>query len=133
MRANMDPLNPMASTLDPAIAQIYTQASSIREAMREAVPEPGSDEAKAAEAAARRARTKQLAKEVLATPERLRQLAAEGRTDEARREWETPRKLLLVWRRNGVGGEDVESCLEAGDAVFRSLEEDSSQRTSKES
>ncbi|KAK7755400.1 hypothetical protein SLS62_002627 [Diatrype stigma] len=40
MRSTMDPLNPMASTLDPAIAQIYTQASSIRDSLRERLPAP---------------------------------------------------------------------------------------------
>ncbi|TVY34168.1 Vacuolar protein sorting-associated protein-like protein, partial [Lachnellula subtilissima] len=38
MRVNMDPLNPMASTLDPAIASIYARAESIKREMREGMP-----------------------------------------------------------------------------------------------
>jgi len=116
MRANMDPLNPMASTLDPAIAQIYSQAASIRDALREVVPPPpddGDDEAAA------RKRTIQLAREVLETPERIRRLVGEGREDEARRIWEMPRRLLEKWKEQGVGGEDVASCLEEGDAALK--------------
>ncbi|OAA54545.1 Vps51/Vps67 [Niveomyces insectorum RCEF 264] len=38
MRATMDPLNPMAATLDPAIAHIYHEAVALRDALRDAVP-----------------------------------------------------------------------------------------------
>ncbi|ETS02576.1 hypothetical protein M419DRAFT_141148, partial [Trichoderma reesei RUT C-30] len=103
MRANMDPLNPMATTLDPAIAHIYSQASAIQESLRKSVPAPDSDEGKAREAQQRRQRTRQLAIEVLATPERLQALVKEGRYEEARRQWEMPRKLLEVWKQKGLG------------------------------
>jgi vacuolar protein sorting-associated protein 51 len=112
----MDPLNPMASTLDPAIAQIYSQASSIRESLRAAIPPPDSDEGKAKEAEARRKRTRQLAVEVLAIPERLRALVKQGREEEARAQWEMPRRLLVSWKEKGVGGDDVQAVIEEGDA-----------------
>lgn len=118
MRTNMDPLNPMASTLDPAIAQIYSQASSIREALRESIPPPGSDESKAQEAEAKRRRTRQLAAEVLAMPDRLRTLVKEGRVEEARAQWEMPRRLLVSWKEKGVGGDDVQACIDEGDAAL---------------
>ncbi|RSM12932.1 hypothetical protein CEP52_002169 [Fusarium oligoseptatum] len=101
MRANMDPLNPMASTLDPAIAQIYTQASSIRDALRETVPAPDSDQGKKRETEARQQRTRELAAQVLATPERIRNLVKEGKIAQARREWVMPRKLLESWKEKG--------------------------------
>ncbi|RCI11210.1 hypothetical protein L249_7584 [Ophiocordyceps polyrhachis-furcata BCC 54312] len=115
MRASMDPLKPLASTLDPVITQIYSQASSIRESLRESMPAPESEEAKAR---ARRRRSRLLAIEVLATPQRLRLLVRDGREDEARRQWELPRRLLLTWRDKGVGGDDVQTCIDQGDAVF---------------
>ncbi|KAL6870324.1 Vps51/Vps67 domain-containing protein [Trichoderma novae-zelandiae] len=118
MRANMDPLNPMATTLDPAIAHIYSQASAIQESLRKSVPAPESDEGKAREAQQRRQRTRQLAIEVLATPERLQALVKEGRFEEARRQWEMPRKLLEVWKQRGVGGDDVQACIDQGDAAI---------------
>ncbi|KAL7813181.1 Vps51/Vps67 domain-containing protein [Trichoderma aethiopicum] len=118
MRANMDPLNPMATTLDPAIAHIYSQASAIQESLRKSVPAPDSEEGKAREAQQRRQRTRQLAIEVLATPERLQALVKEGRFEEARRQWEMPRKLLEVWKQKGLGGDDVQACIDQGDAAI---------------
>ncbi|CAM1503834.1 Fc.00g014250.m01.CDS01 [Cosmosporella sp. VM-42] len=121
MRANMDPLNPMASTLDPAIAQIYSQASSIRETLRETVPAPDSEDGRTRETELRRRRTRELATEVLSTPERLRGLVKEGKMDLARKEWQMPRRLLMAWREKGVGGKDVEECLEEGDEIVRGV------------
>ncbi|CAJ2509161.1 Uu.00g141870.m01.CDS01 [Anthostomella pinea] len=118
MRVNMDPLNPMASTLDPAIAHIYSQASSIRESLRKSVPQPDASR-QAEEAAQRRLRTKKLAIEVLDTPDRIRTLVNEGRLEDARQAWKTPRKLLLIWKEQGVGGVDVDDCIADGDAAVR--------------
>ncbi|KAK8055351.1 hypothetical protein PG993_000578 [Apiospora rasikravindrae] len=119
MRTNMDPLNPMASTLDPAIAQIYSQASSIRETLRGQVPPPNSTKKAAEEARQRKIRTKQLALEVLETPDKIRALVSEGRLEDARQAWRVPRKLLVTWKEKGLGGSDVEACIEDGDAAVR--------------
>ncbi|KAK0384380.1 hypothetical protein NLU13_8467 [Sarocladium strictum] len=118
MRANMDPLNPMASTLDPAIAHIYSQASSIRDNLRQSVPAPDSKEGQRRAAELRRRRTKELATEVLGMPEKMRALVKEGKVEEARKQWEMPRRLLERWRERGVGGEDVGRCIEEGDGVL---------------
>ncbi|KAH7272050.1 hypothetical protein MRS44_002556 [Fusarium solani] len=122
MRANMDPLNPMASTLDPAIAQIYSQASSIRDALRETVPAPDSDQGKKRETEARQQRTRELAAQVLATPERIRNLVKEGKIAQARREWVMPRKLLESWKEKGIGGSDVDECIQEGDEALKQPE-----------
>jgi hypothetical protein len=119
MRANMDPLNPMASTLDPAIAQIYSQAASIREKLREEVPSPESDEGRRRELELRRRRTRELAVEVLAAARRLRDLVKQGKVDEAQREWEMPRRLLVAWKDMGLGGDHVQLVVDEGDAVFK--------------
>lgn len=111
MRENMDPLHPMASTLDPAIAQIYAKASSIRDAVRETVPPPDSDEARVR-------RQRQLAVEVTNAPARIRALVAQGKVDEAKRAWEMPRRLLDTWRARGVGGNDVQALIEEGDKAL---------------
>ncbi|KAJ4135951.1 hypothetical protein NW768_003554 [Fusarium equiseti] len=126
MRANMDPLNPMASTLDPAIAQIYSQASSIRDALRETVPAPDSEEGMKREATARQQRTRELAAQVLAVPERLRALVGEGKIAQARKEWVMPRKLLESWKEKGIGGRDVEECIKEGDEALGQAESKSS-------
>ncbi|OAA81999.1 Vps51/Vps67-like protein [Akanthomyces lecanii RCEF 1005] len=117
MRSNMDPLNPMASTLNPAIAQIYSQAAEIREALRASIPAPDSDEGQKRVAAQRRKRTRNLAVQVLATPPRLRLLVSEGKLAEAKEQWERPRKLLQAWQDQGMGGDEVQACMEEGDAA----------------
>ncbi|KAI0886691.1 Vps51/Vps67-domain-containing protein [Annulohypoxylon maeteangense] len=119
MRTNMDPLNPMASTLDPAIAQIYSQASAIRDSLRKSVPPPDAARTAAEEARKRKARTKQLATEVLDAPDKIRALVNEGRLEDARQAWKMPRRLLLVWKEQGVGGIDVDACIEDGDAALK--------------
>lgn len=119
MRANMDPLNPMASTLDPAIAQIYSQASAIRESLRKSVPPPDSSKEEAEAARQRKLRTNQLALEVLETPDRIRALVSEGRLEDARQAWKMPRRLLEIWKDQGLGSDDVDKCIEDGDAAVR--------------
>ncbi|KAI1770972.1 Vps51/Vps67-domain-containing protein [Hypoxylon cercidicola] len=119
MRTNMDPLNPMASTLDPAIGQIYSQASAIRDSLRKSIPAPNAASKEAEEARKRRARTKQLAIEVLDTPDKIRALVTEGRLEDARQAWKMPRRLLLVWKEKGFGGIDVDACIEDGDAALK--------------
>lgn len=121
----MDPLNPMASTLDPAIAQIYSQASSIRDALRETIPAPDSEEGKKREAVARQQRTRELAAQALTVPERLRTLVSEGKIAQARKEWVMPRKLLESWKEKGIGGSDVEECIEEGDEALRQADDKS--------
>ena len=115
----MDPLNPMASTLDPAIAQIYSQAYSIRESLRGQVPPPNPTKKAAEEARQKKIRTKQLALEVLETPDKIRALVNEGRLEDARQAWKVPRKLLVTWKEKGLGGSDVEACIEDGDAAVK--------------
>ncbi|OTB03134.1 hypothetical protein M426DRAFT_23931 [Hypoxylon sp. CI-4A] len=119
MRTNMDPLNPMASTLDPAIAQIYSQASAIRDSIRKTVPPPDDSRAKAEGARRMLVRTKQLAIEVLDAPNKVRKLVSQGRLEDARQLWKLPRGLLLIWKEQGIGGPDVDTCLEDGDAALR--------------
>ncbi|GAO19561.1 hypothetical protein UVI_02062250 [Ustilaginoidea virens] len=114
----MDPLNPVASTLDPAIAQIYAQASSLREKLRASVPAPDSDEGRRREAELRTRRTRELAVEVAATPQRLRHLVEGGKMQEAKRQWEMPKRLLVSWHQRGIGGDDVQAVIDEGDAVF---------------
>lgn len=115
----MDPLNPVASTLDPAIAHIYTQASAIRDSLRETVPKQDPTQKEAEETRRRRIRTKQLALQALETPDRLRVLVNEGRLEDARQAWRAPRVLLQTWKEQGLGGVDVDACIQDGDAALR--------------
>jgi hypothetical protein len=109
----------MASTLDPAISKIYNQASEIRDSLRKSVPEPTEARKAEEEAIQRRLRTRQLAIEVLDTPDKICALVAEGRLDDAREAWKMPRRLLLVWREQGMGGSDIDECIADGDAAVR--------------
>jgi hypothetical protein len=121
MRTNMDPLNPVASTLDPAIGRVYEMARGCRESVKSRVAE-GSGGQGEREALARRKRTREVVREVLGVPARLRELVARGKTEEARREWELPRRLLVSWKEKGVGGGDVDVCLREGDDALRLAE-----------
>lgn len=124
MRTNMDPLNPVASTLDPAIGRVYEMARGCREGVRAQIEEgQGAAAAGGVEEARRRNRTRELAREVLRVPARLREMVAEGRTEDARREWELPRRLLVSWKEKGVGGGDVDVCIQEGDAALRDADE----------
>lgn len=114
----MDPLNPMASTLDPAIAQIYSQASAIRETMRQSAPRPQEIE-KAEAQRARKRRMRELVSEVLEAPDRVRALVQEGKFEEAEEAWRLPRKLLLKWKDRGLGGGDIDTCLAEGEAAVK--------------
>jgi len=123
MRANMDPLNPMASTLDPAIASIYERAESIKRDMKEGMPgwqraksEMGEEEKGKLQ---RREKMREVVGRVLDSPERVRGLMDEGRVEEARRVWGPTLRLLERWKERGVGGDDVLDCIEDGEAAIR--------------
>ncbi|KAK0611556.1 Vps51/Vps67-domain-containing protein, partial [Immersiella caudata] len=121
MRSTMDPLNPMAGTLDLVVAKIYEQASGLREELRKGIPEPKRE----SDAGERRKRTTDLARGVLEVPGKLRTLVEQGRIEDAKREWEMPRRLLERWRERGLGGKDVEKLIEEGDAIVGRGEDES--------
>ncbi|KAK1831257.1 Vps51/Vps67-domain-containing protein [Podospora conica] len=119
MRTTMDPLSPMAGALDVVVGRIYEEAVGVREGLR---AELGGDRR---EPEGRR-RTRELAREVLGVVGRLRGLMEEGREEEARTEWEVPRRLLVRWKEMGVGGEDVGALIEEGDGIVGGGEESGS-------
>jgi vacuolar protein sorting-associated protein 51 len=123
MRANMDPLNPMASTLDPAIAYIYERANSVKSQLRSSLTSAQRAEAEMSEEkrtkVARQASSRELAMHILHTPERLRYLVADGKIEEAKKEWEAPLKMLEKWKAEKVGGDDVQNCIDDGEAALR--------------
>lgn len=123
MRTNMDPLNPVASTLDPAIGRVYEMARDCREGVRAQIEEGRGAAGGGGEEARRRKRTREVAREVLRVPARLREMVAEGRAEDARREWELPRRLLVSWKEKGVGGGDVDVCIQEGDAALGDADE----------
>ena len=123
MRQNMDPLNPMASTLDPAIASIYERAQGIKAELRESMPAKERREREMSEEerekVAKEKRAKEVVEKVLDTPERIRKLISEDDEDEAKILWASTLALLKRWKERGVGGEDVQSCIDDGEAALR--------------
>jgi vacuolar protein sorting-associated protein 51 len=123
MRANMDPLNPMAATLSPAIAEIYERADTVKAELRASMTPAQRSDAEMSEEerarAAKLARSRDLARQVLSVPERLRELVGEGKVDEAKAEWEAPLALLRRWKEEGKGGVDVQDCIDDGEAALR--------------
>jgi len=111
MRGSMDPLNPVAGTLDVVVARIYEQANGVREGLRRQMGGiPDQRERK-------KARTRELAREVIEVPGRLKRLVEEGMREEAKKQWEMPRRLLERWREKGLGGGDVAALIEEGDRI----------------
>lgn len=135
-----DRLDPMASTLDAVLGKVYELASGIRGELRQRLSEGDEsaarrremeqeqdrdilegieDEEERRSRRERRDRTRELAREVVRVPERLRALVKEGKKEEAARGWEMPRRLLERWKERGVGGEDVGRLLEEGNAIIK--------------
>lgn len=116
MRRNMDPLNPMASTLDPAISSIYERASGLKKDLKGSLEGAGREDV---EREKRNQRAREAVKRVLDTPGRLRELVEEGKEDEARKQWEPIRAVLDSWKEQGKGGEDVQKCIDDGEAALK--------------
>ncbi|PBP26063.1 hypothetical protein BUE80_DR003038 [Diplocarpon rosae] len=68
---------------------------------------------------AKEARRRAVVERVLGAPERMRALVKEGEIEEARRAWEPELRLLERWKERGVGGGDVDLCIEEGEAALR--------------
>ncbi|KAL8711083.1 MAG: hypothetical protein Q9220_004464 [cf. Caloplaca sp. 1 TL-2023] len=99
MRSNMDPLTPSTSTLAPAISHIAETAASLAKT----VPNSNITEAIADdEARVKKQRQKETVRWVLAAPDRLKKLVAEGRREEAIADWAEVQRLLEKWK--GVQG-----------------------------
>lgn len=127
MRVNMDPLNPMAKTLDPAIASIYERAETIKSELRDSMPEwqrrerelEASEREESRTKARTKSRTKEVVLRVLNTPEKVRGLLNDGKENKARKLWEETSRLLERWKERGVGGDDVQNCIDDGEAALR--------------
>lgn len=119
MRENMGPLNPMASTLDPAIARIYEMAEKVRGEMRGQVGKDDIVDEGEREKERRREKAREVVLRALGTPEKIRELLKEGKENEARTTWEPTLRMLERWKERGVGGPDVVDCIEDGEAALR--------------
>ena len=112
--------------LDRAIAGVYERAEGIKAELREKMPkgmrremEMGRSERGKGE---RKRRGREVVRVVLDAPRRVRVLVGEGRMEEARVLWEEKSRLLEGWRERGVGGEDVQRCIDEGEAALRGNE-----------
>ncbi|KAK4231997.1 Vps51/Vps67-domain-containing protein [Podospora fimiseda] len=118
MRSTMDPLTPMAGTLDLVVEKVYNLAEGLRGEMRAQVANIPEEKRETEE-------TRRVAKEMIKVPGRIKRLIEEGRVDDAKREWEIPRRLLCHWKEKGVGGEEVGKMIEEVDWLFVEVEEGS--------
>jgi hypothetical protein len=123
MKKNMDPLNPMASTLDPAIASIYEKAEGFKRELKSSMPEWQRKEMEMSEEdrleIQRSRKIKDTVARILDTPEMVRALVEDGREEDAARLWETTLIVLERWKERGVGGRDVQACIDDGEAAMR--------------
>ncbi|KAF4308614.1 vacuolar protein sorting-associated protein 51 [Botryosphaeria dothidea] len=118
MRTNMDPLTPATSTLSPAISHIAETAAALSASITEhAMPKSRSSSPLSADGGNKKIdekeRQRQTVRWVLDAPRRLRAKTADGKVDEAKKDWEEIKGLLEKW--DGVKGvEEVRiACEEA--------------------
>ncbi|KAK4203523.1 Vps51/Vps67-domain-containing protein [Triangularia verruculosa] len=118
MRTTMDPLNPMAGTLDLVVARVYDMARDLRGEMRgfcDTTEQNGGREKKK--------ETRRLVREVYRGMERMRGFVQQGDRVQAEKEWELPRRLLVRWQEQKVGGGEVGELLREGDGILAGEEE----------
>ena len=108
MRTNMDPLAPITSTLEPAVAHIAGTAGYLSQSLSERIGEnevkgDETDESRA-DAQGRESAKLQTVRWVLDTPRRLRILVQDGKREDAAADWAEVGRILDKW--NGVKGVD---------------------------
>lgn len=119
MRTTMDPLNPMAGTIDLVVGRVYDMARGLREEMREHCGGEQGRQQGGGGMADRKKRTKELVREVYRGMERMRGFVQQGDRPQAEKEWELPRRLLVKWQEMGVGGKEVRELLREGDGILK--------------
>ncbi|TQS37839.1 hypothetical protein Golomagni_01674 [Golovinomyces magnicellulatus] len=117
MRQSVENGEPAVGTLNVVIESIYSKAENLKKKIEQA--SDAIREKQDAERQARKMRSRDIARRVLDTPEKLRKLIDEGNKDEAIRIWKKVKKLLETWKERGVGGSDVTDCIDDGDAALR--------------
>ncbi|RDL31785.1 uncharacterized protein BP5553_09187 [Venustampulla echinocandica] len=110
MRDNMQEKGTGAGMLDLAIEGIYERAEGIRGHLRDSLEKGAGEEEQ---------RRRDVVRRVLDIPEKVRLLVDDGKTEEAVRVWEPTLKVLERWKERGVGGTDVQDCIDDGEAALR--------------
>lgn len=106
MRGRMGGMGPVVGTLDGVVGGVLGRVEEVRAEVRGRAGNQKSDREKILR--------------VLETPEQIRIMVAEGKEAEAKARWESVRRVLLRWKERGVGGQDdVQDCLDDGDAALR--------------
>ncbi|RKF59640.1 putative vps51 vps67 protein [Erysiphe neolycopersici] len=106
----------ITGTLSVAIDDIFSKAEVLKENIDKV---SGSIlEKPKAEEIMRKIKARNVARRVLDTPEKVRNLVKEGNRDEAQKIWEEVKIILLTWKERGVGGPDVIDCLEDGERAL---------------
>lgn len=107
----------ITGTLSVVIDDIFSKADVLRKNIDNV---SGSlVEKQKAEENMRKIKARNVARRVLDTPEKVRNLLSEGKHDEAKRVWEEVKVILLKWKEREVGGPDVIDCLEDGERALR--------------
>lgn len=101
MRTNMDPLTPMTTTLEPALAHIAQTASSLNEDLKQ---KDGAGRAQSTGTPVAEDPKLETVRWVLDSPRRLRSLLQDGQKTEAEADWAEIRTVLNDWQ--GVAGVD---------------------------
>jgi len=106
--------------LDSAVRGVFERAEGLRGELRRELDKRNGGIGR--EEAERRRKTRTVVERVLRTPARVRQLVSGGQQDEATELWQKTLIILERWKERGVGGSDVQDCIDEGDAALKSTD-----------
>jgi predicted N-acetyltransferase YhbS len=103
--------------LDGAVRGVFDRAETLRAELRKSLEEKEGEEERKKREQRRKARA--VVVRVLGTPATVRKLVREGKEDEAKALWDGTLIVLERWKERGVGGNDVQDCIDDGEAALK--------------
>lgn len=110
--------------LDGAVRGVFDRAEGLRAELRRDLENRNGGISR--EEMERRRKTKIVVERVLRTPARIWELMKDEKEDEAREIWRRTLKVLERWKERGVGGSDVQECIDEGEAALKGVQSKSS-------
>lgn len=104
--------------LDAAVRGVFERAEALRGELRKEL-EGDEGGRKVREEVERKQRVRVVVERVLQTPAKVRVLMNEEKEQEAREVWKKTLMILERWKERGVGGSDVQDCIDDGEAALK--------------
>lgn len=104
--------------LDGAVRGVFDRAEGLRAELRRELDKRNGGVVDRGEIEQRR-KTRMVVEKVLKTPAKLKELIEEEREDEAKELWQKTLAVLERWKERGVGGSDVQACIDEGEVALQ--------------